>query len=424
MTSGTLFVRVARRLPPATLYYLSYGITPFLGLVQTKVLTNLLSPDDFGRLQLVLPLMSWSVIVGGLGGPTFLVRYFNRDGVRTFHESLWLLLVMDGVLALACLGALLRGRVAGLAIGPAMAVGFLLAVGAQQVFQLTRSLLRATERHVVFNTTVVLERLLGVSGVVVAILLARSYPVEAFLIGGGLGTTAAIVAVGTRDRKARVWRIRAPDAARLRSILVYGLPVVAVLLVSDLFASANRYVIISGGLDASAVARFVVGYTIASLGFMALSEPLITYLHPQVFKAYEAGEVAAVRHLVGQCMRWYVLAGLTMLVALGLTEPWLVRLVSDREYLLEPGVFPLLLGTNFFLGLYRFLATHYYLRHSTVELAACYGLGFAASVTLAALLVRSYGLRGVAAGVLGGAILLCMIVWWRGRRVLPISIFG
>jgi O-antigen/teichoic acid export membrane protein len=424
MTSGTLFVRVARRLPPAALYYLSYGITPFLGLVQTKALTNLLAPSDFGRLQLVLPLVSWSVIVGGLGTPTFLVRYFNRDGLRIFHESLWLLLLVDAVLALVCVGAVLRGSVAGVVIGPATAIGFLLFVGAQQTFGLTRSMLRASERHVVFNTTVVLERVLAVSGVVLAVLLARSNPVEAFLVGGGLGTTAAIMVVGARDRRKPIWRLRVPDGPRVRSLLVYGLPVVAVLLVSDLFTSANRYVIVSGGLDASAVGRFVVGYTIASLGFLALTEPLITYLHPQVFKAYEAGQVDAARRLVSRCMRWYVLAGASMLVLLGLTEQWLVRLAADRQYLLEVGVFPLLLAANFCLGLYRFLATHYYLRHSTTELAACYGFGFAASVTLAALLVRSYGLLGVAAGVLGGAILLCLVVWWRGRRVLPIGLFA
>jgi O-antigen/teichoic acid export membrane protein len=148
---------------------------------------------------------------------------------------------------------------------------------------------------------------------------------------------------------------------------------------------------------------------------------MITYIHPLVFKAHESGLKHVVERLVNKALVLYTLAGLALAAVLILAEDRLILLIAGETYRLERGVFPMLVAGSFCLGFYRFLATHYYLRQSTLELAACYALGFLVSLGTAVLLVRQHGLLGVAAGLLAGAALLCVLVWWRGRRVLYIN---
>ena len=111
---------------------------------------------------------------------------------------------------------------------------------------------------------------------------------------------------------------------------------------------------------------------IATLGLQALYEPLMTYIHPRVFQAWERKGGEEARRLLGRYLGLYAACGLVMSVLFLVAEPWLIRAVANSSYALEPAVFAGLLLSSYLLGLYRLLATNYLLTKRTGELALSY----------------------------------------------------
>jgi O-antigen/teichoic acid export membrane protein len=409
-----------RQASPAVYYYASFAAIPLLGLIQTRVLTALLSQSAYGSIQLVAPIISWCVILGGLGTPQFLVRFYSRDGLGVFWEGLSTAMVATGLLAavLALLALTVDPGIADLRPGALLAALVIAALFAGQIGALIKALLRVQERHLRYNAVVVLERLFVLMGVALCIWLWRGRPVEAFLLGTTLGTFGIFLPIAVS--RIHNWRrlIEPPDPLRLRKMVGFGAPIVGIMVLSEVYGTLSRYVIGLAGLGTEAVARYVIGYTVATLGLQALYEPLVIYIQPRVFHAWERNGRMEARRILRRYLLLYAVAGALTALTFYAAQPWLIGLVATPDYLLEPRVFGVLLATSFVLGFYRFLATHYLLTERTGELA----LSFLAVVTLNLLasvaLVGRHGLFGVALASLASTALLCVLLWWRGRTLV------
>ncbi|HKT61219.1 MAG TPA: lipopolysaccharide biosynthesis protein [Gemmatimonadales bacterium] len=409
------------QVPPSTLYYLSFLAAPCLGLIQTRLLTFLLSSAEYGVVQLALPILSWTGTIAGLGLPAFLLRFYPRDGAVVFKESVTLTVLV--VVPAALLGAWALSATTGGAVrvDPATVVAFTLALTALLAFLLTKAMLRALERHLAYNLMFTLDRVLGLVFITGGVALARSHPVEGYLAGTFLvygGAMALLVGLG-RTKLPVGWQL--PPPARVRELLLYGLPTVAVILVADLYANASRYLIVNAGFGTAAVAEFALSYTLTNLAFQSLYEPLLTYMYPQVFKAYEEGRFDEVAQRVNRFLRYYLLAGLVLAGGFMVGGELAVRLVAGQAYWMGASPFLLLVAASYLFGMYRILATHYYMRRNTVELAACFGAGLVVSLGCGAVLLLHHGLIGVSQGVLAGAAFLTLVTWWRGRPILGLN---
>ena len=126
----TALAGAMRRASPGVYYYASFAALPVLGLLQTRVLTSLLSQSSYGALQLVTPIVSWCVILGGLGVPQYLVRFYSRDGHTLFWKGLSIALLGTGVVALVLVAVALRTDrgVTGVEPGPRFALLLVVAV--------------------------------------------------------------------------------------------------------------------------------------------------------------------------------------------------------------------------------------------------------------------------------------------------------
>ena len=411
------------RVPPSTLYYVSYLAVPCFGLIQTRLLTLLLTPAQYGTVQLALPILAWTGTIAGLGLPAFLLRFYPRDGAAVFHESLALTALVLPLAALAGVGILAASTGGAVPVQLSTAVGFTLALAALLGYLLAKAMLRALERHLAYNALVMLDRALGLVFITGGVALLPGRPVDGYLAGTFLvyaGAMVLVIRLGGRPLPVG-WRL--PGRTRLRELLLYGLPTVAVILVADLYLNATRYLIVNAGFGTATVAKFALSYTLTNLAFQSLYEPLLTYMYPQVFKAYEARRLDEVAHGVSRTLRYYLLLGLGLAALCAIGGELAVRLIAGEAYWLGQGPFLLLVAASYVFGLYRIVATHYYMRHTTVELALCFGAGLAVSLGGAALLLGRSGLTGVGEGILAGAVFLTLVTWWRARGILTINPF-
>lgn len=402
----------------ALLYYVSYASIPVLGLIQTRLLTTFLDQADYGTIQLVVPLLGICFAVGGLGTGNFALRFFARDGMRVVKEAL-LLAVSGSLLVVAGLSLILSGTEAlfGVALTPLLLLSLLAAVLVKQVLASIKVQFRSTPRHIAYNAVVVAERGFWVLGAVLGVVLIATSPPVAFLSGGAAASAILILALSPLWLRHLAPATTALSAKRLREILVYGAPVVAVLLASDLLVSGSRYVIVAAGMGPGDVARYAVGYSLATLGMQATYEPLITYAHPRIFRAWEEGRPDEAQSMLRRLGGVYLVTGLAVGIVFWLAESWLLVLVADTSYRLPSGTFPFLLAACFLTGVYRFLATRLLLKANTVELLLCFVAALAVNLGGGIVLIAPFGLRGVGAATMAGSALLCMLVWWRGRSI-------
>jgi O-antigen/teichoic acid export membrane protein len=190
------------------------------------------------------------------------------------------------------------------------------------------------------------------------------------------------------------------------------------MVLAEVHGTVSRYVIGLAGLGTEAVARYVIGYSVAMLGLQALYEPLVIYIQPRIFQAWERNGRAEAQRLLRRYIVLYAVAGALTAAVFLAAEPWLISLLAGPSYLLEPQVFAALLCASFGLGFYRFLATQYLLTQRTGELALSHLLAVLVNVVAAFALVRQHGLLGAALASLLSTGLLCFLVWWRGRALV------
>jgi O-antigen/teichoic acid export membrane protein len=160
------------------------------------------------------------------------------------------------------------------------------------------------------------------------------------------------------------------------------------------------------------------------MGFQALYEPLMTYIHPRVFRAWEQTGGAQARRLLERYLAVYAVCGLVAAAVFLPAQPWLIRVVANEGYVLDDATFAALVGSSFLLGFYRFLSTYYYLARRTGELALWYLVALVLNLAVAILVVQRHGLFGVAAASAVSSGMLCALVWWRGRRLVDVAPAG
>lgn len=413
-----------KRIPVTFYYYLSFSLMPVLGLLQTKILTIILSPQTFGEIQLILPLLGWTVVVGGMGAPQFVIRFYNRDGIKAYQEGLFIsvsVILIIGLIScffLICFGA----NYEGLKISARMALMFLLAALTQQVVALVKSLLRVQERHVFYNSMSICAKIFLVAGVIIGVVWWSQFPIEGYLLGSAVASIAILLLLIGLFRMQYLWKARIPSWITISQLISYGFPIVCITLMGNLLPNLNRYVIFAK-LDTSAVAKYAVGCMITALCFQALYEPLNTILHPRVFRAWEKDSKAESRKIITRYLNLYIIVGL---IVCGLSirfEDILLNIVANMNYRLPSGCFGVLLLSNFLIGIYRFVSIHYYLERNTTELGLIFFLSIIVNFFAALMLVGKTGLLGAALSVFLGASVLAGAVWLRGQQNLRIKLF-
>jgi len=414
-----------KKLPSQIYYYISYSLIPILGVIQTKALTMILSKASFGQIQLIMPIIGWGIIIGGLGLPQYVIRFYSVHGIAAFKKGVIISCIF--IFLISPLFYLLYVEVGISKLQPHkdILLFFIIAliIILSSVLRMVNALLRVQQRHFLFNFILISERLFVLLAVLAGILLWSAAPVNSFFLGYALGVGGALFMVWVFLRKKIIWCESFPSLSQIKEMLLYGLPIITVLIMSDFLATLNRY-IISYKLDVNAVAVFVIGVVITHICFAFLYEPILTYGHPFIFNAWEKSGKADTESIVNKYIKLYMMLGLLMLGIVVHFEDILINVVSNNQYRMPAGCFPMLAIASFVLGIYRFLVTHYLLRKNTSELILCFFISVVCSVVLALFLITYYGLVGVCAAALISTIVLCLIVWWRGRSVMQIQIIS
>ena len=409
---------------PVTFYYTSFFLTFVIGLLQTKILTTVLTPNEYGELQLIIPLLGWDNLIGCLGTPQFIIRYYNRDKLNIYKESLFISTI--GILVVSLVAYLFfyyfSSNYTSFIHSFHLGLLFLLAAFTQQIITLIKALLRVQERHVFYNAITISIKFLIVAGVICCILLLSKSPIEEYLLGLSIGSIVILFLLVWYFNMHYLYKWRKPSLLTVKKVFSYGLPIVSIMLMGDLLTNLNRYIIFME-LDSASVAKYSIGSMIASLCFVVLYEPLNTILHPPVFKMWEENKKQKCRNIITRYINLYLIIGLIILGLAIRFEDILIYLIANMDYRLPAGGFAILLISNFLLGIYRFLSIHYYIEKNTRELGFLFFISIFVTLVTAWMLIKPLGIQGAIISILFGMAILTIMVWIRGQRNINLRLF-
>lgn len=409
-----------KKIPFPVFYFASYAVAPLLGLLQTKFFATHLSVDRFAQIQLILPLMGWVLIIGGLGAPQYILRFYERDRDEGFWKGMvFSSLVLSGVFVFASLILMvLSPRYPPISHSTLFLIYIWVLI--LNTFSLIKALRRAEQNHGIYNANIIVERVLNVAGAVLGIYVLRSDPLVGYLCGTILGTGSIVVFNMVKLSGTGGFRICWLPWDEARKLLIYGFPIISVLLLSDMLGNVNRYVI-AHHLDSSHVTSFVICTMISNLSLQAIYEPVLTYIQPMIFRAWHNNNKGTAEAIISRYVRLYLALGTLVALICIQFEPLLIEIVANDRYVLPRNCFAFMMAASLLVGLYRFLVTHYLLRENTVELVLCFVASLLVTVGGAVILVDVHGLLGVSMAVFAGSAVLCAMVWVRGRGILRIQ---
>jgi O-antigen/teichoic acid export membrane protein len=313
------------------LFALGSVIGKFVGLAMLPVLTRLMTPTEFGHMDVLMSLGSALTVPLLLGLDVATLRlYFeqpDQQSRRTLVGSAYAVVLLP-TLAAGAIVAIGSGVISGALFGGAgqqiavAAVAVSVVAGAIQTIALTvlRAQARAALYAAVFGGTTVVYALFGI-----VLLTTWRADANAMLVAHA-ASVVVLALVGTFLVRHDV--IGKPTRSAARALLRLGLPMtpaVAAVYVADF---VNRTILL-GAAGAAGVAQFSVAARFGSVAALAATGFRLAWL-PRAY-ALGTGPAALVR--LASDARWIVAIVCTVVTLLALASPAIVELAAGPQYL-------------------------------------------------------------------------------------------
>ncbi|MFC5385283.1 lipopolysaccharide biosynthesis protein [Aquamicrobium segne] len=387
LSTGVLGRRIARE---GAWVVLGQALSAIAALVSIRIMTELLAPEEFGRLTLLVGVAALALGLTATPKLQALIRYYP-DAARTGRiESLrkvGIQLIMP-LLTLACVILAAFWLLAGTWIGSAWYMGLLVAalLYIDCLRSLELSLFNAARRQRAASVIYVADAWSRPLMAIICVLIFGS-SAEAALAGYIAGSAAVVLAMHLWMRLEGASGPHAPlDADEdfnkklALSIRRYALPLAPLAIFGWLSGVGDRY-IIAGLLSLQDAGLYAAAYGLASRPFLMLSGVVELTMRPVLQNAVAAGD----RKLVTRTKRiWLLLTGAGAafgVICFILLSDWVGHLLLAEQYRLATGLMPWI---AFGYALYNI---------ATVYTRFCYAFDDTKAVLL---LAASGGLLGVA----------------------------
>lgn len=404
------------------LYALAVGLDRLLAFLMLPFLTRLIAPQDFGAWTqtavsagLLVPLVLFAF-------PTAIVRSFSGGGgeCRTFFDRLGgiaagLYLVAAGAVLAA--GSAVAGWVYGDPTARALLPALLLWVAADAAIEFGVAWLRAA------------GRMGRVAGVLIGRSLVR-YGTLLALVGGGEPPLAvwlmhfALLQAGYGVLVVLLSRAQLgpptqgqPQAAELRELLRFALPLVALAGFTSLNAVLDRYLLLRT-LDLRGLAVYAAAQSLANIPTLFHTVLGFT-LFPVLARHWRSGKVDKASGLVARSLQAYLFFCVPVALLITLAGPWGLPLLTTAHYGAPPSLFAALGVSVVAFGVYQILLYALLLDGRSGQVLGLAVLATAVNAGLNLLLAPRFGATGAAAAVASANLLMSALAARLAHAVLP-----
>ena len=393
-------------------------IQRLLAVALLPLYLHYLSPSEYGSIETLVALTTilFTLLRAAIQN-SFFRFYFDSDDAdyrrRIVRTSFWS--TMTGATFALAAGLALADPISrALFSTPAHAdlvrAAFVGLWASMNYDQLT-ALFRVEERSVSFSIASLANVLVTIGATVLLVVFLDKGPLGV-IVGNFTGTLAVYVVLLAYRRFQLGWEF---DRGLFRTMLGFGWPFVPSVVALSLIDFSDRFFIVK--LDGLAdVGRYALGVRIAS----ALVFLLWAFRLAWPAFAYSIRDDSEARRAYSFVLTYVVLVGSWGALALGLTSPWLVRLVGNPNFHEGSRVVAPLAFAAVAFGAYVVVVISVGRMKRMASNFVITGAAALIAILLNLLLIPPFGIIGAATATLSAYVAMFAGMTWKAQRVFPV----
>jgi O-antigen/teichoic acid export membrane protein len=382
-------------------YIPSYLVPAIIGLFTIPVITRLFAPDVYGSYALVLTSISLLSSIAVTWFISAIIRFFPslKEGSQQaeFYGTVIKLLFISLLVVLLIIAVIFIFMRSSLIFSQ---LRFLIYSGAAlfvttSLWMLMLAILRARRQAFWYSSLTIWYNAAGISLGLVLVLVFH------FGIDGMIwGSVAAVVIALPLLCKIAVGHpsfAKSPVRSPLTSaILRYGLPILAVNLLTWLVTSSDRY-ILQYFRGSSEVGIYSVSSNISGQTVMMIASLFALVQGPIAFSLWEKKGIEASREFITKFTRYYLLIGVPVVVGLSVLAAPVVALLCAPEYYSGFKIVPLVVSAAFIIGIISSFTVGLTFHKRTDLLMYCSLAAVVFGIGINLVLIPQFGYMGAAA---------------------------
>lgn len=399
----------------AMLYAVAMGWAKALAMVTLPLITAMLSPAEFGRLELLSSAAEIGGLLCGAGLVDTLFRFGSATGAegRAVSARLTGLALVIAALATAIL-LLLAPALARLMPLPTPRGDIMLlviAVALEPVLGVSLGWLRMQRRAGAYMAFAMLRATLQYG--LVALLVTTGHGTSGVLLAGCL-TSLIVGSVLTRRQWQETGVRFAPQASV--SLLRYGLPLVASGLANFVLGTADRWLLV-GTVSAASLGHYALAVKIAMIVAL-LAQPFELWWFPQRLRFTSTPEgLARSSRVISLATAGMISSGALVAFA----APWLVRLLAPPSYVQAVPMVPFMVLAIVLQLLGNMANVGCYTRSTGALPMLVNGIAAAVALLLYLVLIPSFGVPGAIAATVVAQSVRFSVFAVLSQRTVPLT---
>lgn len=395
-------------------YSLGSVLVTGAGFISFPIFTRLLSTDEYGLLSLIAVTLTFLVAVGKLGLQNPIVRFYSdaeskKDGwsLDNFYAT-----VIYGMLGIGTIATLIWLLIVYVSPeswwnDPRLKALFTL-TAILVIVRIMESAFANIFRARQLSKKLVTYRVIRKYSILTAIVITLFF-ISRDLTGLYTATILvefiAVVMLSVLVLKNVKLSINEFNPARLKLMLIFGIPLVGHELAWTLLNIGDRY-LIQAYLGASQLGVYAAAYSLSDYVRIIVIMSLYQALPPIYIRMWNEKGEAATRAFVEKSLYFYILVGFPVIAGLSVVGPELLTLLASEKYSSGAVIIPYVITGMVINGSVAFFSAGLYIHKKGKILMLLTVLSAGVNVILNVILIPEYGITGAAIATLVSYVLL------------------
>lgn len=412
-----MFAELKNLLSHSARYAAGSVFTMFVGMASFAILTRNLAVEDYGKLSLITITITLIVALAKLGMSHATVRFYSDASgdnpditLRSYYGTVLLSALGAGLffaLGTAAITYILaRNGWIDNRLAPLMQIASSM-VFLRVAFSAVQNIFRAEERSGLFATYQALSRLTWLSvitAITIFVGLTLKLTIVAMLVSDTIVVTVAVF-VALRRRPVSVQDF---SPTLLKSMLVYGLPLLGMEAAELIHQTADRYVI-NGFLGSEAVGIYSASYTLSEYANSLIALPASLAILPMFLRIHSQEGAQATSDFLRRSVMFAAIIFPAVVAGAAAIAPDVLLVLSGEHYAQGAGLVPIIIASLFIGASLPIFAASLEIRKMTKVIFAIAALGAIVNLGLNFVLVPIYGTTGAACSTLFSYLMLLAI---------------
>ncbi|MBN1482182.1 hypothetical protein EH223_07990 [candidate division KSB1 bacterium] len=410
----------------SAVYFSSFIIQSIIGILSIPIITNLVSPDQYGSYVLILSTANLLAMIstGWIGAS--ILRYYNRyqDGrPKNFNTSIFILAAVASLLSLA-MAALFLLFDHGFLSTDLLLLGLLLFLGIAW-YNMVGYFPRARQHVMQFTLVKILNNILGI---LLGIGLCTFYKmgIDGLLWGLVVSNYLSFFLLSFFSKLGFTLSHIQESVGIGREVVRYGLPLILVNAMSWMLVWSDRYIL---GLlkDNIQVGIYSASYALADKSMVAIVTVFKLAALPIAFKIWETKSKVESQVFVGELARFFLLVCMPLLALLNVLAEPIVQIMTEQQYHEGYKIIPFISIGSFLFGLQVLYSIGLSFYQKTKWIMYYNALAIIINVFLNIIYIPRFGYMAAAASTFVTYLLMFVISVFASRRfftwTFPIASF-